>query len=124
MTMNNEPYSGEERRAHPRSIDEVELTFERKLRDHEEREEERTKAIIAALVLSAFPDGAEKHRDYHQAKINSAKEEAEFWKAAKMELTKVGVSAIAGVIKTIIVLALIGLLYKLGLGSLAAGIVK
>ena len=120
----SDEYAGPERRAHSRTIDEVELTFDRKLRDHEEREEERFKALIGALVISAFPDGAEKHRDYHQAKINTAKEEAEFWKAAKLELTKVGVLALVSVIKTVIVLALIGLLYKLGLGSLAAGIVK
>lgn len=71
-------------------------------------------------VENAFPDGPEKHRDYHQAKINAAREEAEFWKAAKMELTKIGVSALVGVLKTLLVLTLIGILYKLGLGSLAA----
>ena len=73
-----------------------------------------------AAIEAAFPDGPEKHRDYHQAKINAAREEAEFWKTAKTGLTKVGVSTLAGVLKTMFILALIGLLYKLGLGSLAA----
>lgn len=75
-------------------------------------------------VEMAFPDGPERHRDYHQAKINSAKEEAEFWKTAKIELTKAGVSTLVGVLKTILVLALVGLLYKLGLGAVAAALVK
>lgn len=77
-----------------------------------------------AAVEAAFPDGPERHRDYHQAKINSAKEEAEFWKTAKIELTKAGVSTLVGVLKTILVLALVGLLYKLGLGAVAAALVK
>ena len=75
-----------------------------------------------AAVEGAFPDSLEKHHDYHLAKINSAKEEAEFWKTAKTELTKVGVSALVGVLKTLMVLAFLGLLYKLGLGSIAAAI--
>lgn len=77
-----------------------------------------------AAVEGAFPDGPEKHREYHQAKINAAKEEAEFWKTAKLELTKVGVSSLVGVIKTIAILAIVGVLYKFGLGSVAAGLVK
>lgn len=117
-------YLGPERRANPRTLDEIELTFDRKLRDHEEREEERIKVMVGALFATAFPDGPAKHFDYHLSKINAAKEEAEFWKAAKLKLIEGGVGAIAGVLKTLIVLALVGLLYKLGLGTLAAGIVK
>lgn len=76
---------------------------------------------MIASVMVAFPDGPVKHGEYHQTKINAAKDEAEFWKAAKMELTKVGVSALAGVVKTVLVLAVVGLLYKLGLGAVVAG---
>lgn len=117
-------YPGPERRQHSRSVDEIELTFDRKLRDHEIRESERFQELLDQLKTEAFPDGLEKHREYHQLKINAAKEEAEFWKAAKLELTKVGVSAVVGVVKTILVLALIGLMYKLGLGAIAAALVK
>lgn len=121
---NSKQYEGPERRAFSRNVDEVEITFDRKLRDHEDREEERTREIISAMFATAFPDGVHKHYDYHQAKINAAKEEAEFWKAAKMELTKVGVSVLVGVVKAVLILALVGLLYKLGLGSVATDIVK
>lgn len=75
-------------------------------------------------VEGAFPDGPVKHFEYHQAKINAAKEEAEFWKTAKVELTKAGVSTLVSVIKTVLVLALVGLMYKLGLGAVAAALVK
>lgn len=118
------PYEGEERREFQRTIYDVEKAFEAKLRDHEEREEERAKLLIQAMFATAFPDGAAKHYDYHLSKINAAKEEAEFWKAAKLKLIEGGVGAIAGVVKTILVLALVGLLYKLGLGSFASEIVK
>lgn len=119
-----EEYQGQERRANSRTVDEVELTFDRKLRDHEEREEERFKALVGAMFATAFPDGTTSHFDYHQRKINAAKEEAEFWKAAKLKLVEGGVSAIAGVVKTILLLSLLGLLYKFGLGHLASEVIK
>ena len=76
------------------------------------------------IVEGAFPDGPEKHAAYHLAKINAAKEEAEFWKSAKQELTKNGVAALFGVIKTVLILAAVGLMYKLGFGSVADSIIK
>lgn len=69
---------------------------------------------------NAFPDGPDKHREYHQAKIDAAREEAEFWKSAKMELTKIGITSIFGVAKIILTLAVLGGLYKLGLDGIAA----
>lgn len=75
-------------------------------------------------VEGAFPDGPEKHAAYHQAKINAAKEEAEFWKSAKLELTKNGVAALFGVLKIILTLAALGMMYKLGLGTVAEQIIK
>ena len=119
-----EKYAGPERRDHERTIDDVEKAFDRKLREHEEREQERFKALIGQLTVEAFPDGPVKHFEYHQSKINSAKEEAEFWRAAKMELTKVGVSALVGVVKTVVLLAFFGMLYKLGLGTVVASLSK
>lgn len=106
--------------AESRSIDELAQKF----RDHEQHEEERIKALIARFAEDAFPDGPEKHRDYHQAKINSAREEAEFWKAAKMEMAKAGVSTLVGVIKIVLGLAFVGLMFKLGLGAFVTGVVK
>ena len=75
-----------------------------------------------SAVESAFPSGPLPHREYHQAKENAAREEAEFWKAAKLELTKVGVSTVFGIVKLIGMLALLGILYKMGLGNVASAI--
>lgn len=111
-------YTGEEKRRQGRTIADVEAAFERKLYEHELRETARIKELIAELTEEAFPDGAVKHGEYHQAKINSAKEEAEYWKAAKMELTKGGVATVLWVLKTVAILAGMGLLYKFGLGGL------
>lgn len=113
-------YTGPERRAPARSIEEVEAAFERKLLEHEKREQEWMLAQLEALKKEAFPDGAARHKEYHQSKINAAKEEAEFWKAAKLELTKVGVSAVVSVFKAVAILAILGFLYKVSLGSVAA----
>lgn len=76
------------------------------------------------IVEGAFPDGPEKHAAYHLAKINAAKEEAEFWKSAKQELTKNGVAALFGVLKIVLTLAAIGLMYKMGFGFVADQIIK
>lgn len=76
------------------------------------------------LIEGAFPDGPEKHAAYHQAKINAAKEEAEFWRTAKAEVTKNGVAAVFGVIKIIATVAALALMYKLGLGAIAAQVIK
>ena len=87
---------------------------------HAQEERAAYQHMLTDLITRAFPDGPENHRGYHQAKIDTAREEAEFWKVAKQELTKVGVSAIAGVVKTLAVLALIGLAYKIGFGPVVA----
>jgi hypothetical protein len=76
------------------------------------------------LVEGAFPDGPEKHAAYHLAKINAAKEEAEFWKTAKAEITKNGVAAVFGVLKIIVTVAALALMYKLGLGAIAGQVIK
>ena len=111
-------YTGEEKRRQGKTLADVEAAFERKLLEHEQREFRRIQALIDELKEEAFPDGPVKHGEYHQAKINSAKEEAEYWKAAKMELTKGGVATVLWVLKTVAILAGVGMLYKLGLGGL------
>lgn len=113
-------YIGPERRDHERTLSEVEDAFDRKLRDHEEREQERFKALIDEVIKESFPDGTKKHFDYHQAKIDSAKSEAEFWQAARKKMAEEGVSVLVSVIKAVALLAFFSLLYKLGLGSIVA----
>lgn len=41
-------------------------------------------------VLSAFPDGAENHREYHEAIIKAKKAEEDFWIDMKKEIIKKG----------------------------------
>lgn len=113
-------YIGPERRDHERTLSEVEDAFDRKLRAHEEREQERFNALIDEVIKESFPDGTKKHFDYHQAKIDSAKSEAEFWQAARKKLAEEGVSVLISVIKAVALLAFFSLLYKLGLGSIVA----
>jgi len=110
----NDPdaYDGPERRAHIKSLAEVELAFERQLRDHEEREAARMSSLLNALKVEAFPDGAEAHKAAHQAMINAAKDQADFWKGLKQEVAK---RSLGGILHVLIVLMFAGLALKLGL---------
>lgn len=116
--MSTEDFLGEERRRYGHTIVDIENLLNHKLHDHEEKIQLKIVELIDQLKDAAFPGGVVKHSEYHLAKIVSAKEEAEFWKAAKMELTKGGVSAVLWVIKTVLILAGVGLMYKFGLGGL------
>lgn len=119
-----EKYAGPERRDHERTIGDVEEAFDRKLREHEAREQERFNALIDEVIRDSFPDGTRKHFEYHQAKINSAKSEAEFWQAARKKLAEEGVSVLVSVVKAVAVLAFFSLLYKMGLGAVVASLSK
>lgn len=119
-----EKYAGPEQRDHKHTISEVEEAFDRKLRDHEEREHDRFKALIDEVIRESFPDGTRKHFEYHQAKINSAKSEAEFWQAARKKLAEEGVSVLVSVVKAVAALAFFSLLYKMGLGAVVASLSK
>ena len=90
MITDNEhqSYSGPERRVFARSVSEVEEAFDRKLRDHEQRESERLKTLIKQLEKDAFPDGAAAHRLAHQAMIDAAVAEKEFWNGLKADIAK------------------------------------
>lgn len=104
-------YDGDERRTHTISA-EVELVFERLLRAHEERESAHTKALIEALKLDAFPDGAAAHKAAHQAMIDAAKEQADFWKGLRQDIAK---KSLGGILHVLIVLLLAGTAVKIGL---------
>lgn len=114
----NDPaeYDGKERRisaaSHSHSLAEVALVFERQLREHEERETERVVTMINQLKADAFPNGEAAHRAAHQAMIDAAKEQADFWKGLKQETAK---KSLGGILHVLIVLLLAGLAVKLGL---------
>lgn len=115
-----ESYPGPERRSHGKTLSEVEASFTRQLKDHEEREAERIKAYIEALKTDAFPDGAEAHRAAHQAMIDAAKAEKEFWQGLKVEIAK---KSIWGILQILTVLVIAGIAAKFGLTALVAGAV-
>ena len=91
--------------AKPATLDDVEELFAL----HEKREQE-----MFDRLLSAFPDGPEKHREYHQKLINAAKAEEEFWQTAKVEIIKRGVGGLLWVLSVVFGLILLGLSAKFG----------
>lgn len=107
-------YAGDERRE-GRSIGEVEEAFERKLMEHEMREAEQMRALLSELKSEAFPDGATQHRLAHQAMIDAAKAEAEFWKDLKTGMVK---KSIWGVLQVLTILIIAGLGAKFGISTL------
>lgn len=89
----------------PATLDDVEELFAL----HEQREKE-----MFDKLLAAFPDGPEKHREYHQKLINAAKAEEEFWQTAKVELLKRGISGALYILGVVAGLVLLGLSAKFG----------
>lgn len=114
-------YTGAERRAYSKTLAEVEEAFDRKMRDHEVREQERIQSVIDALKHEAFPDGAANHCAAHQAMIDAAKQEADFWRTLKIEIAK---KSIWGILQILVFLVLAGAAAKLGFGALMAGVPK
>lgn len=110
-----------DRRACARPAQDVEEALDRKLRDHELREEDRIRALIKAHEAEAFPDGPTAHRLAHQAMIDAAKQEAEFWRGLKVEIAK---KSIWGILQILSILVLGGLAAKFGFGALMAGAIK
>lgn len=102
-------------------LTELEATIERKLHEHEQRELETVQKLIRALELEAFPDGAPAHRAVHQAMIDVANEQTEFWRSLKIEVAK---KSIWGILQILTILVCAGLAAKLGLGALVAGGLK
>ena len=91
--------------AKPATLDDVDELFAL----HELREQE-----MFDKLLAAFPDGPEKHREYHQKLINAAKAEEEFWQTAKVELLKRGISGVLYILGIVAGLVLLGLSAKFG----------
>lgn len=78
---------------------------------HEERESER----FCRTLGKAFPGGdLEGHRHFHEARIEAAKAEEEFWKVAKVEILKKGITGAVSLLGVLLVLAIIGALTKAG----------
>lgn len=116
-----EEYSGPERRSFGRTLDEVEDAFDRKLRDHEDREKARIQELIRKLETDAFPDGTAAHRLAHQAMIDAANAEKEFWNGLKADIAK---KSIWGILQILTILVIAGIAAKFGLGAAVGGVLK
>lgn len=105
-----------ERRDYSNISDEIRQFVHDEFEAHEAREK-----IWIEGVLDAFPNrDIAAHRTYHDSKIKAAKAEEEFWQAAKSEALKHGVAGAMAVLKWVLILAFLGLAYKVGLGPVVA----
>ena len=83
----------------------VERALAKQMVIHEERERE--------MWARAFPEGdPESHRNYHQAKIDAAEAEKEFYQSLKMKLAEAGA---LGALKLVLWLMM------MGIGAVLAG---
>ena len=115
-----EEYVGPDRRAYRKTLEQVEAHFDLKLHDHEEREMAQIRGLLDAMVMCAFPDGIEAHRSAHQAMIDAKKAEEAFWTTAKDVALKNGIAGIFAVVRWVLILAIVGLAFKLGFGPAVA----
>ena len=91
-------------------LEAVEMVVERAIANHEKKEEELWDEK-SKIFMNAFPDGIQNHRNAHQAMIDAAKAQENFWKELKLDLTKKG---IWGILTVLVGLALVGLAAKAG----------
>lgn len=113
-------YAGPERRRYLKTLEQHEADIVEMFRQHEGRERKWADEIRADL-LKAFPgEDIKGHCEYHELKLRAARAEEEFWHTAKSEALKYGISGLFSVGRWIMILAIVGLAYKLGLGPAAA----
>ena len=106
-------YTGTERRKRPENIEQL-------FREHEEREREMSEELRKEF-FAAFPNGdLLGHCNYHSAKIKAAQAEERFWESARTEALKHGVAGFFAVLKFILILGVVSLAYKFGVGPLFA----
>lgn len=110
-----------ERRQYNKTLAEVEDAFDRKLRDHEVREQERIQQMIDTLKSESFPDGPAAHKLAHIFMMEKAKAETEFWRGLTAGLAQ---KSIWGILQVLLFLLFAGLAAKFGLGSLVTGMIK
>lgn len=110
----------EDRRRHTDKIgQELKDYIRAEFADHEARE----RRAYRELFDQAFPEGdLAGHRAYHEARIEAAKAEEEFWRVAKETLIKKGVTSLVWLVGVIASLAVLGLAVNLGLP--VAGLVQ
>lgn len=101
-------YTGpERRRSSAVPLEPLEGVVERLMVKILARHEQTERAMWDEMMSRAFPDGdPESHRDYHQAKIDAAVAEKEFYQSLKMKLAEAGA---LGALKLVLWLLMMGL---------------
>lgn len=112
MHQDEYKYTGPENRHQGRTIADVEDAFDRKLQEHEVREQERILGLFVQFKLEAFPDGPILHREWHQAMIDASKAEKKFWDDLRGDVLK---KSIWGVLQILMTLIGLGLAAKFGI---------
>lgn len=120
-------YEGPERRVYVPTPKQVQAQLE--LLEHDINEmfaahEEREKSWFEQFreeCNSAYPNGDRRgHCEAHEAMIAAKRAEEEFYTAAKTEFTRRGIAGLSALIKWALILLLLSLAYKLGLGPVMA----
>lgn len=120
-----EKYTGPDRRSEDRrngakSIAELEQYIDDRFAEHEVKEQLWISQLRNTFA-GAFPNGdMAGHRMFHERRIEAAKAEEAFWRAAKEEGVKRGVGILFEAIKIVMLLSLLGLAYKMGIGPAVA----
>lgn len=109
----SDQYFGQERHRAPRNFSELEEIVDRKFKEHEERETAMVEERLAALKEEAFPDGPLAHKQAHQAMIDAANAQKEFWQMLKNEIIT---KSIWGILRILAILLAAGVIAKFGLG--------
>lgn len=88
----------------PQREAEVEAIVERALTRIMLAREEKEGKMLELAMQRAFPDGdLESHRNYHQAKIDAAEAEKEFYQTLKLRLAEAGVLGILRIVMWLLV---------------------
>jgi len=83
--------------------------------EHEQRDSERQQERYKQF-MKAFPkEDVDGHCAYHQKKIDAAEAEKRFWLSAEAHLLSKGIDSLFSALKIILLLALTGAAYKLGI---------
>ena len=106
-------YFGQDRRKAQTRFSELEEIVDRKFKEHEEREAAMVEERIEALKKEDFPDSATKHRDAHQAMIDAAETQREFYQWLKREIVT---KSIWSILRILAIFLAAGVIAKFSLG--------
>lgn len=120
----NQEYAGPERRRYTKSIEQLEQEIRAVIAEHEERERQWIQEMRNDFS-KAFPnEDPEGHCQAHEAMIKAHEAQEAFWNTVTTAAVNSGVAALFQAIKWVLLLAVVGALFNLGLGDAAARMAK